>query len=220
MPDWRTYVKDHLSSLRLSRAETEDVTVELAEHLEEFYEALLAKGLSDEEAFSRTCVQAGNWKKLQRGVISAKEEGAMIDRVMQIWLPSLATLVSSWGVLALFIWTEVITHREPRGVVLFMPWLLLLPAIGAAGGYLCRRAGGTGWRVYLAGTFPALAGAIVFLVVLPFAFAWGIDAKAVPGFTFTAVAPAVANSVILPGLALYAGVVLQGLRKEKGATGR
>ena len=143
----------------------------------------------------------------------------MHGRVRQIWIPSLVTLVSSWGVLALLIWATVITHRdEPRGVILYVPWLLLLPVIGEAGAHLSRRAGGAGWRVYLAGTFPALAAAIVFLIVLPFAFASGIDPSAVPGFTFAALASMVSTSVILPGILLCLGVALESLREMRGVS--
>lgn len=210
MPDWRAYVWEHLGPLGEVQAEREQIANELAAHLEECYEELRAKGVGAEEAFLRTRTQAGDWEELGHRIVSAKQEGSMHDRVRQIWVPSLAALGSSWGALALLIWAEVISHPgKLHGVMLYEPWLLLLPAIGAVGGYLCRRAGGTGWRVYLAGMFPALAGAIVFLLVLPFAFAWGIDPKAVPGFTFAALAPMVANSVILPGIALWVGVELQ-----------
>lgn len=217
MPDWPKYVREHLGSLRLDRAEAEDVAGKLAGHLEECFEELRVKGVGAEEAFRQTCALAGDWQELRRRIVSSKQEGSMHDRMKQIWIPSLATLVSSWGALALLIWAEVITHRGvSRGVILYLPWLLLSPVIGVAGAFLSRRAGGTGWRVYLAGTFPALAAAIVFLLVLPLAFASGIDPKAVPGFTFAALTPVVAGSVILPGIALWVGVELYGrLRSQR-----
>jgi hypothetical protein len=212
MPDWRAYVRDRLGSLRCAQAEKEEIATELAGHLEERYAVLRTEGMSEEEAFARTCALAGNWEELRQGIVLARQEGNVHKRVRQIWIPGLVTLVSSWGVLALLIWATVITHRgEP------LPWLLLLPVIGAAGAYLSRRAGGAGWRVYLAGTFPALAAAIVFLIVLPFAFASGIDPSAVPGFTFAALASTVATSVILPGILLCLGVASESLRKMRGA---
>jgi cytochrome bd-type quinol oxidase subunit 2 len=217
MADWCAYVRERLGSLRCAQAEKEEIAAELAGHLEERYAVLRTEGMSEEEAFARTCALAGNWEELRQGIVLARQEGNMHRRVRQIWVPSLVTLVSSWGVLALLIWATVITNRdEPRGVILYVPWLLLLPVIGAAGAHLSRRAGGAGWRVYLAGIFPALAAAIVFMVVLPFAFASGIDPKAVPGFTLAALAPAVGVSVILPGILLCTGVALQSLRKMRG----
>ena len=218
MPDWRFYVRDHLGSLCLPQTAEEEVVGELAGHLEELYAALRAEGVPEEKAVSQTCARAGNWEELRRGIVLARQEESMQDRVRQIWVPSLVTLVSSWGALALLIWAAVTTHpSDPRGVILYLPWLLLLPVIGAVGGYLSRRARGTGWRVYLAGTFPALAAAIVFLLTIPSAFAFGINPKAVPGFRFAEVAAAAINWVILPGIALCMGVALQGLRKMQGA---
>jgi hypothetical protein len=119
------------------------------------------------------------------------------------------------GCLALLIWAgtqPVISHPgESRSVILYIPWLLGLPVIGAAGGYLSRRAHGTGWRAYLAGTFPALAIAVIFFVTFPFALV--IDPQVVPEFKLSALATMTLSWVILPGIALCMGVALQGLRK-------
>lgn len=212
MRDWRGYVKERLGSLGPDAADAEDVAGELAGHLEEFYEALRAEGIPEEEAFLRTCVEAGNWGQLRRGVISTTREGRMIDRVKQIWIPSLLTLLTSWAVLAVLLWgglRPLSWHRsERRGVILYVLWLLLLPLIGAVGGYLCRRARGAGWRAYLAGAFPVLAIAAIFAMIFPFAFF--VDPRVVPGLDFASLAADTVNWVILPGIALCIGVALQG----------
>src|SRR5208282_4833455 len=104
MRDWRAYVRENLGSLQIDQSVAEEVAGELAGHLEERYEALRAQGLPEEEAFLRTCAEAGNWKDLRRGVISAKKEGTMSDRVRQIWVPSLVTLYASVAAMGLFIW--------------------------------------------------------------------------------------------------------------------
>ena len=220
MPDWRAYVRDHLGTVCGARAEDGEVIRELAGHLEECYEALRVKGIPEEGAVLQTCAEAGNWGELRRGIVSAKAEGMMHDRVKQIWLPSLITLLSSWVVLALLLWAgtrPVISHPgEPRSLILYVPWLLLLPLIGAAGGYLSRRAQGVGWRVYVAGLFPALAMGAVLLVTFPFAFV--INPQVVPGFKIISLAAVTVSWVVLPGIALCAGVALQGLQKMCGTT--
>src|SRR5271166_870077 len=174
MSDWRAYVQDHLGSLCEAHAEREEIASELAGHLEEHYVALCAKGVPEQEAFSQTSAQAGDWEELRRGIVSAKQEGTMRDRVRQIWVPGLVTLFTSYFVLALLQWagTRPLTSHpgEPRGVVFYVPWLLLLPIIGAVGAYLSRRAQASGWRVYLAASLPALALGAVFLLILPLAF--------------------------------------------------
>ena len=217
MRDWHAYVKEHLGSLRLHRNEAEDIAEELAGHLEEHYAGLLKDGLPEEKAFAKACAQAGNWLELRRGIISAKREGTMRDRVSQIWVPGLVTLVSSWGMLAILIWADVrpVTWHagEPRGVILYLPWLLVLPLIGAAGGYMSRRALGARWRVYLAGTFPVVAIGTIFLLLFPFAFI--VDPQVVPFFKFASLLANIVSWVILPGTALCIGVVLQGPRKNR-----
>jgi hypothetical protein len=171
--------------------------------------------MAEEDAFLQTCARAGNWKELRRELFLAKREGTMDERVKQIWIPSLVTLLSAWVALALLIWAgtqPVILHPgRARSVISYIPWLLGLPLIGAAGGYLSRRAHGTGWRAYLAGTFPALAIAAIFLLTFPFAFV--TDPQVVPEFKLSALAAMTLSWVILPGIALCIGVALQGLRK-------
>lgn len=234
MRDWRAYVEGQLGALRLERAEADEVVRELAGHLEECYEALRAQGVGEEEAFSQACAEAGNWAQLRRGVISAKE-GRMSDRVKQIWLPSLVTLSVGWAVLGMAIWSGTPPliweswHAARRGVVLwasaggwtaapplvilYWPWLVSLPFIGAAGAYLSRRAKATGWRVYLSGAFPVLAVAVVFAVTFPFAFV--VDTQVAPFFKVTSMLANVVSWILLPGIALWLGIVLQGWLGER-----
>jgi len=219
MADWRAYVREHLGSLHETQVQQEEVASELAGHMEEYYEALRVRGLGDEEAFAQTCARAGKWEELRRGIISAKQEGSMADRVRQFWVPSLVTLACSWGALAILIWAEVrplTTHPgKPGSVILYVPWLFCLPLIGALGGYLSRRAQGSVWRIYVAGLFPALAVVPVFLLTFPFAFV--ADPQVAPDFRFTALVATTISWVILPGIALCLGVALQGLSKAQGA---
>lgn len=55
------------------------------------------------------------------------------------------TLLISWNILALFIWagTQPVTWHsgEPRGLILYVPWLLVLPLIGAIGAFIAASAG-------------------------------------------------------------------------------
>jgi hypothetical protein len=220
MPDWRAYVRQNLSPLRLDRQEVRDISEELAGHLEQLSEELVAGGFSKEEAVLRTCAMAGDWQELRQEVVSAKGERTMSQRVKQIWLPSLVTLFISWGILALLIGAGIqpLTWHvnKPPAVILYTPWLVLLPLIGAAGGYLSRRAQARGWRVYLAGTFPALAIGCVFLIVLPFRLI--VDPYVVHDFEFAGMAAMALSWVLLPGVALCIGVALEGMWKLPSAT--
>jgi hypothetical protein len=215
MRDWRAYVNERLGSERLEQMA--DVVDELAAHLEECHAALRARGLPEEEAYAWACVQAGNWEELRRKVISAKQEGTIMDRVRQIWVPSLVTLLASFSLMALVIRAgiqPIVSHAGgPRGIILYLPWLLLLPVIGAAGAYLSRRAQGSGWRVYLAGAFPALAILVALLFTLPFRLV--IDPYVVHDFQLRALVSIFLSWTILPGIALCVGVALEGRRKTR-----
>jgi hypothetical protein len=97
----------------------------------------------------------------------------MADRVRQVWIPTLVTLVLCGVALAILGWANVqpITWHagEARGIILNLPWLLFLPLAGGIGAYLSRRAQASGWCVYASGLSPALAWGIVFVLVAPFA---------------------------------------------------
>ncbi len=220
MPDWRAYVRQNLGRLRLDRQAVEDISEELAGHLDQLCEELVATGCSEEEAVARACALAGDWKKLRFEVVRAKRGRTMSERVRQIWLPCLITLFVSWGLLALFLWAGIqpFTWRvnHPPAVPLYIEWLLVLPLIGAAGGYLSRRARASGWRVYLAGTFPALAIACVFLLVLPFRLV--VDPSVVHDFDRMGMAAMAVSWVVLPGVALSLGVALEGMKKRPTVT--
>ena len=216
MRDWQQYVREHLGSSGLGRAEDEDIAGELAGHLEECYESFQVQGLTEGEAFLRTCEQTGNWKELRREVILARQEGMMADRVKQLWIPSLLSLLISWTMLALILWVGIrplIWHEGPPwSVIVYVPWLMFLPFVGAAGAYLSRRAQWTGWRPYVAGAFPALAMGCVVLMILPFSFI--VDPQIVPGLRFASVAAAAVSWVVLPGIALCIGVAFQGMAQK------
>jgi len=54
MPDWKSLVRERLRPLRLHAPAEMDLTVELAQHLEDYYRELRSGGASEEEACQRT----------------------------------------------------------------------------------------------------------------------------------------------------------------------
>jgi hypothetical protein len=215
MLDWLAYVNHRLSRIPLSEAEALQVREELAAHLEDIYLSLLAQGFSESEAVRRTCAQVSSWQELRRDILSAKSEAFMQNRVSQLWIPGLVTLFSAYVLLALmqFAGLRAMTSHpgEPRGIVLYLPWILSLPLIGAIGAYLSRRSQATGWRVYFAASLPALALGVLFLLILPWSFV--VDPQVPLHTKGTALAALMVSWVILPGFALCLGVALQGLGK-------
>lgn len=219
MPDWLAYVNDRLGPLHLSQAESVQVREELAAHLEDTYLSLRAQGFSESEAVHLTCDQVSSWQELRRDILAAKSEAFMQNRVKQIWIPGLVTLFFAYVLLALMQFAglrAMVSHPgEPRGIVLYLPWMVCLPLIGAIGAYLSRRAQATGWRVYFAASLPALALGVFFLLISPLAFV--LDPHVPLSIKATALAAGLVNWVILPGIALCLGVALQSLRKMREA---
>jgi len=222
MPDWRAYVRENLDRLPGSPAEQRQVVRELAEHLEEYYLATRANGLSEKEAFANACAQAGNWEELRRGITLAQQEEIMQERVRQIWLPGLVTLLASYFVLAALQRAAMryfAAHPGiPHGVVYYVPWLLLLPLVGAIGGYLSRRARGTGYQAYFAVLVPALGIGTFFLFLFLLAFV--IGPRITLATKVSALAMGIINWAIFPGAALCAGAALQSLRRKNAVSSR
>ncbi len=65
MRNFKAFVHAHLSSLALPRQRELKIVEELAAQIEESYEALIAEGLSDEEAWNER--QMPDWKTLGTG---------------------------------------------------------------------------------------------------------------------------------------------------------
>src|ERR1700719_582016 len=102
MRDWEALVERQLNGLALEPAESAEVIAELAAHLAESCEELRRQGMTEEEAVRRTLSQVEDWQKLSRLIQTARtKESMMTNRVKQLWVPSLLTLLLSMGLLAL-----------------------------------------------------------------------------------------------------------------------
>jgi hypothetical protein len=179
MPDWQGLVRGQLTHLALAPDERAEVIAELAAHLRETFENLRQLGMLEEEAVRRTLSQVEDWQKLSRLIQTARtKENIMTNRVKQFWFPALLTTLFSMGLLALIqifgpnpwlvsrksVWSLV--AFAPIEVV-YLPWLLSLPVIGAMGAYLSNRAGGSRRAVLFSIVFPVLPYFAFFIVALP-----------------------------------------------------
>jgi hypothetical protein len=210
--DWNACALDRLSSLRIADDRKRDLALELGEHLEELYADLRSRGVPEEQAYLETCARVGNWEELNNGIFTATKEATMVDRIKQIWMPAAVTFVLGYAALMILDVTRargVMSHaNRPRGLAIYLPWLLLLTVIGAAAAYMSRHARGEGWRVYLAASFPALAFGAVLLGLIAMV---GATEPQRLSANPAALVLLLVNWVALPGLALCAGAALQGL---------
>jgi hypothetical protein len=209
MPDWQEFVRSRLADLALDPAENDEVQAELVAHLEESYEAFRAEGLTEQHAFQRTLLQAGNWQDLQRKISIEKNGGLpMKNRLRQIWFPGLLIFALFTMFLILIQQLPFQAHLVARNVG-YLPWLLPLPFLGALAAYLSFRAGGSRIAMLLASLFPALGVGFAFLFMFPAGlflerlFGWHVSFRTVAG-DFLA-SPIV--SLLVPGFALLLGAL-------------
>ena len=177
MRDWREFVQSKLDELALPPGTKADVVDELATHLEETCAELRKQGMTEEAAVRLALSQVKDWHKLQRKIQNARtKENIMTNRVKQFWLPSLLTLLLSMGLLMLVQvfgpnpW--VIARKSAWSLfapvaVIYLPWLLSLPVVGALGAFLSFRSGGSQRAVFSSIVFPVLPYLVFFVVALP-----------------------------------------------------
>ncbi|HKE33626.1 MAG TPA: hypothetical protein VKB66_00415 [Candidatus Acidoferrum sp.] len=217
MPDWQELVRQRLTGLELDAAEREDVQMELAAHLEESYGRFLQQGLTEKEASHRTIEQVSDWQELRLKIDAAKRrEQPMKKRTQQLWIPGFLTLILSVVALATLQksgWQPHIASTAPNTIFFFVPWLLLLPFLGAFGAYVSSRAGGSRGTALLASCFPvpALTGAFLSMFPIGMIIEWVRGSQG----DFSKVGATLLKDgvgwLLFPGVALLAGGLLRQL---------
>jgi hypothetical protein len=177
--NWEGHVRSKLAGILLEPDECGEVIEELAAHLEQTCLELRGQGMTEEVAIQVALGQVQDWSDLRRRIQSAKtKENSMSKRVTQFWFPSLLTLVLSMGLLMLiqiFGPQPWLVGWNGRGgwtfiapaLLVYLPWLLSLPLIGAMGAYLSIRAGGSKHAMLTSVVFPVLPYLAFFVVALP-----------------------------------------------------
>jgi putative ABC transport system permease protein len=74
MPDWKEEITRRLQSLKLAPAREAEIVEEVAQHLEERYQALLAGGTTKDEAHRETLEELSDEKLLARGLRRVERE--------------------------------------------------------------------------------------------------------------------------------------------------
>lgn len=145
------------------------------------------------------------------------------NRTKRFWLPGTAMLLASAALLAMFQIAGLRPHlttisiyggpADARAVywplIIYYPWLCILPFLGAAGAYWTGRAGGGSAVRAAAQFFSTFVFLAVFMTVLQFASVLGGIYGEVPlGKTLIAEGVGVELSwVVIPGAALLLGIL-------------
>ena len=229
MADWHKLVQDRLSQLELDAVEREEVCAELAAHLEDYCNNSMTAGASEEIAMDRALRQVTNWQELKARIESARtKEPSMNKRVLQFWLPACLTILLTMTALMLI---QILGPQpsivDPLAVranrwptiapvaVVYVPWLLTLPFIGASGAYVSARGGGSRITMLSAIVFPVLPYFAFFLVGLPIAVI--LDDRVAHNIMIPAFFVGLTAWVILPAIGLLAGGVPVHLWNRSGS---
>ena len=215
MRDWEGLVRTKLEGLILKPQEKRDVIAELAAHLEESCETLRVEGLPEREAIRQALSEISDWGDLANEICKAKrKEHSMNSRVKRFWLPGLLTFLISMSLLAAIEqFAPKLSARHTGGraefvrtmpsLLVYIPWLMLLPLIGAMGAHLSNRAGGSVRTVLASSIFPILPALASFAIMLPGAFL--IDRQVGVNVVTPLFLRAVVEWALIPGTVLLVG---------------
>jgi hypothetical protein len=161
MHEWRKLVQVQLARLPLPPGTKADVVEEIAGHLEEVYLRHRRQGMTEELAAQRAMSQISDWNALERHIRNAKEsENLMHNRARQLWFPGLLTLTLVTALLPMLLKLglepRIVSWNGPDTVLLYVPWLMMLPLFGALGAYVSLRAGGSARAILVSGISPLL----------------------------------------------------------------
>ena len=213
MPDWQELVRQRLTGLELENADSAEIVEELADHLEDQYQILLQDGVPEKGAIDCVLQKVGDWRDLKSKIESSrKKERPMNSRVSQFWLPAFLTILLATSFLMIVEalgfepWVSS-TRGGPQGTVpvavVYLPWLVTLPFIGALGAYLSGRAGARGWTVFSSVIFPTVPHLAFCVIGLPTAAI--LDGHLAHNIVLPAFFVGFFAWVLLPAIALLAG---------------
>lgn len=141
----------------------------------------------------------------------------MGTRMRQLWAPGLLAMALStallFGFLKFGFSPRILYWKGPGNILLYVPWLLSLPVLGAMAACFSSREGGSRRTVLLVSVFPALAFAVAILLMFPI----GLVIERIIGIPvdFIRVATAILTEgigwILVPAVALLAGGLLASL---------
>lgn len=233
--DWHSETIRRLADSKLSAADREEISRELAGYLEDLCADAPSRCLDDSvtgqvgaieiAATQMAAAELHEDQNLGATLYRARKENTMHlnDRTKRFWLPGMSMLLASAGFLAVLqaagfrpyfmtLWLQggpVSPHGLGWPLEFYFPWLCLLPFLGAAGAYWSRRAGGSLAVQAAVGFFSAFVFLAIFVTVLLFAFVIGGITGNVsePQTLSPEFAGAVMSWIVIPALALMIGVL-------------
>jgi hypothetical protein len=205
MPDWSALVRERVGSLNLPRASEAEIVSELAAHLEDLYEELIAGGMNQSEALERALDQT-SCRELANNIERLKRQEEMMNRrSQQIWFPSLVALALSMGCLMILqessAQPQMPWNHAGAPLMPYLWWIVTQPLMGAVSGYLSSRAQGPRAARFLAVLFPSVVMFGLWLIILTILIARGSEQP----IQWENFGLGLLLWVVVPGLALLLG---------------
>ena len=206
MPSWEQIVCARLGRLGIAREREAEIVAEIAAHLEDAAEDALRAGATESDAVRGALALVPSWERLSREL---KKEAGMTQRMKTLWIPgatmavlamSALLLLSRAGVQPRIVW---LGGYGGQAVHFYLPWLLLLPVVGAIGAFWSRCVGGRRLDSLLVAVLPAAACAAFLLALLPLSFV--LDAPVPVGVKLSGFAAFLLGWSVAPAAALFAG---------------
>ncbi|HEV2223970.1 MAG TPA: hypothetical protein VGR84_13310 [Candidatus Acidoferrales bacterium] len=235
--DWRGEAARKLADSKLSAAEREEISRELAGYLEDLYSDARSRGLDEWAAIKCAASELHEDQHLGAHLYRARREGMMNDRTKRLWLPALTMLLVSAASLGIFQFVALWMYRvytpmphaqnypelvhnvmrhDGAALMIYLGWLYTLPFLGALGAYWSRRCGSDRPAQITAGLFPLL----LFFAIFVGQGAVGQRGTSVPFLAMDVLPPAhlffiflsvssnlLLNWIVIPGAALLLGVL-------------
>lgn len=207
MRDWSELIRERLAAKSRGAQLEPEVVRELAEYLEDRSAAQSLREGTVRHDLDLAAVEVKNWPRLARRINEARGGAMRKHRTLAMWLPGVVNCMTAFWVLGL---TQKLASR-PRIVsaaprissMLYLGWILMLSACGAAAAWWSRRAGGTLTNRFIAAILPAGSMLAIFLVIIWSAMSaqYGLG---VPNI-FVNFLNALIGAVVIPAIALTAG---------------
>ena len=212
MHDWKHLVRAHLRGLELSDSRREEIVAEFASHLEDHFNELRRGGLSESESIQRALDEIPNWRKLCCRINrAAREEEKMTQRTKSLWIPGFAMVaVMLAGLIGAFranMYPYGLIVTSDYSLLIYVPWLVSLPLIGALGAYWSRRSGGESSTALRACLIPVAVLIAMFLASTPVTVFWIFRSVLSLGRQMAYLSSCSLHWVVYPSLLLFLGAL-------------
>jgi hypothetical protein len=176
MVEWRKRVEEHLKDCNQPARIGAEAITEIAGHVEDVYEELVASGMPFADAEKAALDEIGEPLVLCRRISEARERRTMSSKTKNLFLPTMATLVLTLvGLMAvpngMFPHGFALTSEET--LFLYFPWIFGSFAAGVLGGFWARKTAGKA-RPKITALYFCPACALVILILARPPISWNV----------------------------------------------